>query len=158
MKREDALISFVKSNFKLLKNKEKFDNKIFDAIKKDFFTNKLKYKFGIPKDKEICNYLVELLIKSQEIADKDHLEYLISETPFLRNNNIQADEYQHLIDIAKNKYAISEELEGLKPIEKLERLTEYIKREHSKEIDDLILQKQEEYRKLPSILDDEDLY
>lgn len=157
MKREDALIAFVRNNFKLLKEKDNFDKKKYDAIKKDFFAKKLKHKFGIPRDKEICNYLVGLLIKSQDIADKEHLEPIISETPFLRNNNIQADEYLHLIDIAKNKYAIKEELEVLNPIEKLEKMTEFVKRESIKEIDELIQQKQEEYRKLPSILDDEKL-
>jgi len=58
MKREDALISFVKSNFKLLKNKEKFDNKIFDAIMKkhenpELKNGKIEIIFEIPKQETI---------------------------------------------------------------------------------------------------------
>ena len=157
MNKEEAIRNFVRRNYKLLKEKETFDRKRYNDIKKVYFGKELQYRFGNPRDKEICKCFVEdFLIKTQRISDKETLEQIISETPFLKMNNINADDYVALIDLTTEKYAIKEEIQGLQEFEKHEKLLEWVKREHAKEIDDLILQKKEEYRKLPSILDDMD--
>ncbi|MCK4734640.1 MAG: hypothetical protein KAT65_19450, partial [Methanophagales archaeon] len=144
-------------NYKLLKDKETFDRKRYKGIKTAYFGKELQYRFGKPRDKEICKCFVEdFLIKIQRISDKETLEQIISETPFLKMNNIKADDYIALIDLTTKKYAIKEEIQGLQEVEKHEKLIELVEREHAKEIDDLILQKKEEYRRLPSILDDVD--
>ncbi|MBA7524561.1 hypothetical protein ES705_16702 [subsurface metagenome] len=157
MNKEEAIRNFVRRNYKLLKEKETFDRKRYNDIKKVYFGKELQYRFGNPRDKEICKCFVEdFLIKTQRISDKETLEQIISETPFLKMNNINADDYVALIDLTTEKYAIKEEIQGLQEFEKHEKLLEWVKRERAKEIDDLILQKKEEYRKLPSILDDMD--
>lgn len=157
MNKEEAIRIFVRRNYKLLKDKETFDRRRYKDIKKVYFGKELRFQFGNPRDKEICNCFVEdFLIKIQRISDKETLEQIISETPFLKMNNIKADDYIALIDLTTKKYDIKEEIQGLQEVEKHEKLIEWVKRERAKEIDDLILQKKEEYRKLPSILDDTD--
>jgi len=157
MNKEEAIRIFVRRNYKLLKDKETFDRRRYKDIKKVYFGKELLFQFGNPRDKEICNCFVEdFLIKIQRISDKETLEQIISETPFLKMNNIKADDYIALIDLTTKKYDIKEEIQGLQEVEKHEKLIEWVKRERAKEIDDLILQKKEEYRKLPSILDDTD--
>jgi len=157
MNKEEAIRNFVRRNYKLLRDKETFDRKRYKDIKKVYFGKELRFQFGNPRDKEICKCFVEdFLIKIQRISDKETLEQIISETPFLKTNNIKADDYVALIDLTIKKYAIKEEIQGLQEVEKHEKLIELVEREHAKEIDDLILQKKEEYRRLPSILDDVD--
>ncbi|MCK4735055.1 MAG: hypothetical protein KAT65_21560 [Methanophagales archaeon] len=139
MNKEEAIRNFVRKNYKLLKKKETFDRKRYKDIKKVYFGKELRFKFGNPRDKEICKCFVEdFLIKTQRISDKETLEQRISETPFLKMNNINADDYIALIDLTTEKYAIKEEVRGLQEFEKHEKLLEWVKREHAKEIDDLI--------------------
>jgi hypothetical protein len=156
MKKEDAIRTFVQKNFSLLKERENFDNKTYRASKKMFFGKELKYKYGNPPDKEICNCLVEYLIKTYKISSEAELEEVIAGTTFLKVNNIKVENYVLLIDSITKKYDIGEEIKGLKDIEKHDRLLEQIKKERTKEIDELIEQKKEEYRSLPSVLDHED--
>jgi len=157
MNKEEAIRNFVRKNYKLLKDKETFDRKRYKGIKTAYFGKELQYRFGKPRDKEICKCFVEdFLIKAEKIFDEEILEQRISETPFLKINNIKAEDYIALIDLMTKKYAIKEEIQGLQEVEKHEKLIEWVKRERTKEIDDLILQKKEDYRRLPSILDDAD--
>lgn len=156
MKKEEAVRNFVRTNYKLLTQKETFDRKRYKEMKNIYFGKQLRYRFGVPHDKEICNCLVELLIKAQRISDKGILEQTISEVPFLRMNNIRADEYGSLIDLTAKKYAMKEATQEFSEFEKQERLLEHLEREHSREIEEKIKQKKEAYRKLPSVLDDTD--
>jgi hypothetical protein len=164
MNKEEAIRNFVRKNYTLLKDKETFDRKRYKDIKKVYFGKELRFRFGNPRDKEICNCFVEdFLIKTQRISDKETLEQIISETPFLKMNNIKADDYIALIDLTTKKYAIKEEIHGLNEFEKQEQYIEWLKKErvkeldeHAKKYDELIEQKKEVYRRLPSILDDAD--
>jgi hypothetical protein len=154
--KEEVIKLFIKNNYKLLKEKEYFDVRIYNSIKKEFFGKKYQYKFGIPKDKEICNLLMEVIIKSQRIAEKEALTDIIEGSPFLKFNNIQVDDYVYLIDSLKNKYALTDGLQDYMGIERINKLTKLIEKEKIKEFDALIQQKKDEYRSLPSILDDID--
>jgi hypothetical protein len=65
----------------------------------------------------------DFLIKIQRISNKKTLEQIISETPFLKMNNIKTDDYTALIDLMAEKYAIIEEIQGLNELEKQEQYT-----------------------------------
>ena len=157
MKRKQELRKFVRENYVILKEKDVFDKKKYQALKKAYFGTKLRHQFGIPKDMEICDVLIEFIIQSQRILEKEKLNTIISETPFLKLNNIKAGNYIGLMDILAKKYAVKEDLENVIGIEKQDKIIELIKKERTKEIQDLIDKKKEEYRKLPSILDDKDI-
>lgn len=154
MNKDSSIQKFVRNNYKLLRETAQFDKKSYKEIKKEYFGKVLKHQFGNPRDKEICDCFVELLIKTERVLDEEVLQQVISGTPFLKMNNTKADQYTATISSVAAKYAIKEEIEGLKEIDKIERQLEWVKKEHTKEIDDLIIQKREEYRRLPSILDD----
>jgi len=156
MKKEEAIRNFVRTNYRLLVHREGFDRGRYKDIKNAYFGKQLQHRFGIPRDKEICNCLVDFLIKAQRISDGEILEQAISDSPFLKMNNIKANNYIAIIDLAARKYAIKEETRELQEAEKQEKLLNWIKREHAKEVEELIQQKKEEYRRLPSILDDTD--
>ena len=156
MNKFDALRKFARNNYKLLNEKTHFDKKRYKEIKKDYFGRVLKHQFGMPRDKEICDCFVELLLKTERILDEEALEQAISCTPFLKMNNITAGNYVATIDSIAGKYAIKEDIDGLQEVDKIERQLEWVKKEHSKQIEELIIQKKEEYRRLPSILDDVD--
>jgi len=151
-----AIQKFVRNNYKLLKETSQFDKKRYKEIKKEYFGKVLKHQFGNPRDKEICDCFVELLIKTEGILDEKSLKQAISGTPFLKMNNITADQYIATISLLSKKYAIKEDIADLKEIDRIERQLEWVKKERTKEIEDFIIQKKEEYRRLPSILDDVD--
>jgi hypothetical protein len=94
-----------------------------------------------PDESEICTCLVESLIKAYKISSKAELEQLISDTPFLKVNNTKAEDHVPLIDSIAKKYDIAEEIKGLKDLEKHDRLLDQIKKEHTREIEELIDQK-----------------
>ncbi len=156
MKKEDAIKNFVRRYYRILYEKESFDRIRYKDLKRVYFGKELQHKFGIPRDKEICNFLVDFLIKAQRISDKETLEKIISESPFLKMSNIRPDDYTALMDLVTKKYAIKEDMQGLKEVERIEKQLEWIKRGSTKKIDDLIQKREEEYRRLPSILDDID--
>ncbi|TET24998.1 MAG: hypothetical protein E3J73_07200 [Candidatus Bathyarchaeum sp.] len=156
MKKEQAIGNFIRRNYKLLIQRGSFDKKRYNDAKRAYFGNQLRFKFSIPRDREICNCFVDFLVKVQRIPDRQSLEEIIAETPFLKMNNVRGDDYVGLIDLVMKKYAIKEETKGLAEVEKQEKLLSYIKRESAKEIEELIKKKEEEYRRLPSILDDSD--
>ena len=156
MNKIGAIQKFVRDNYKLLRETAQFDKKSYKEIKKEYFGKVLKHQFGNPRDKEICDCFVELLIKTERVLDEKVLQQVVSGTPFLKMNNVTATQYVATISSVAEKYAIKEEIASLKEIDKIERQLEWVKKKHTKEIDDLITQKRDEYRRLPSILDDVD--
>lgn len=156
MDKPKAIQKFVRDNYKLLRETTRFDKTRYKAIKKEYFGTLLKHQFGLPRDKEICDCFVESVIKADRILDDTALQKVISDTPFLKMNNVEAGKYIAIISSVSKKYAIEEETTGLKGIDKIEKQLEWVKKDRAKEIDDLIIQKREEYRRLPSILDDGD--
>jgi hypothetical protein len=62
VKKLDAIKDFVRTNFKLLKDRGPFDKKRYKDLKKAYFGTKLKHQFGNPPDKQICDCL-ELIRK-----------------------------------------------------------------------------------------------
>jgi len=81
-----AIRKFVRNNYRLLDEKMQFDRSKYKDIKKDYFGRVLKYQFGSPNDKEICDVFVEILIKNEKILDKAMLQQAIDRTPFLKMN------------------------------------------------------------------------
>lgn len=156
MNKVEAIRKFVRSNYKLLNERSLFDKIGYKAIKREYFGKTLQYKFGSPNDKEICNIFCETLIKNKKIHDKETLDQEIENVPFLRINNIKSDGFLALIFTVSEEYALKDEVDKLQGIEKIEKQLEWVKKEHSKEIESLISQKEEEYRRLPSILEDKD--
>jgi len=154
MKKEDAIARFVKDNYKLLREEQQFEKKKYRDIKRAYFGEILKFQFGNPPDKEICNALINVLIKTKKIPDENALQRVVEEVPFLKMNNIKAEKYGSILDLVSKKYAIIKEVNGLETFERVERELEFVKKEKGKEIEDYIIQKTEEYRRLPSILDD----
>lgn len=154
MNKMDALRKFVRDNYKLLNEKTQFDRIRYKDIKKDYFGRVLKHQFGNPNDKEICEVFTEALIKNEKILDKQTLQQEIERTPFLKINNRNADNYTAIIDSVSGEFALKDEVDGLRGIQKIEKQLAWLKKERSKEIEDLISQKEEAYRRLPSILDD----
>ena len=156
MKREDAIKIFVKDNYEFLTNKNVFDKPTYRTYLRNYFAKRLKYKFGVPRDKEICDTLVEIIIKQRTLCKIEDLESIISSTPLLKLNNIRGSDYRPTIDSIGRKFTLKEEIEKVTGIERLEKITEHVKKEEVRTIEELIIQKKEEYRKLPSILDDVD--
>ena len=156
MDKLSAIQKFVRNNYKLLREATQFDKRRYKEIKKQYFGKALKHRFGNPRDKEICDCFVELLIKTEGILDENALQLAIWDLPFLKLNNITADQYSATISSVSGRYAIKEEIAGLKELDRIERQLEWVKKDRTKDIEDLIIQKKEEYRRLPSILDDAD--
>ena len=154
MTKEHAIRNFVTKYFRLLKAKEEFNGKQYDQIKRAYFGTDLRLKFGNPPDKEIADCLIKILIRANRITDVEMLADIIDTSPFLRSLKVDPERYAGEVATVSDKYAIREELSGLRDVEKLERLAERAKEQQAKEIEELIFQKKEEYRKLPSILDD----
>lgn len=156
MNKSEAIDQFIRNNYKLLRRPGQFDKKRYTQIKREYFGKILKYQFGNPPDKEICDRFVKLLIKAEKILREEDLEQLIPNLRFLKLNNVTSSRYAATISSIAKTYAIKEELAGLKSIEKIEKEFEWVKKERTQDIEDAISQKKEEYRRLPSIIDDVD--
>lgn len=156
MDRIEAIEKFVRHNYGLVRSTSKFEKNIYKDIKKDYFANSLKYRFGIPDDKEICDCLIEILIKNEKLFTEEKLQETISFIPFLKMNNIIAANYIVIMNSVSKKYEVKEETDKLNGIKKFEKELELVKKESTQDIEELISQKKEEYRRLPSILDDSD--
>jgi len=154
MTKEHAIRTFVNKYFRLLKSTKEFDGKQYDQIKRAYFGTDLRFKFGNPPDREICDCFIKVLIRANRITAVEMLADVIEETPFLRLSKLDAQKYAGEVATVSDKYSIREELADLRDVEKIERLAERARQEKAKEIDQLIIQKKEEYRRLPSILDD----
>lgn len=156
MKKEEVIRKFVQINYELLANRAHFDRKLYKDIKKSYFGKKLQWRVGNPRDREICTHLVDFIMNTQKVSNKDTLEQIILKTPFLKLNNIRADDFIAPISLIARKYAIKEQINNLSEVEKHDKLVEWITKERAAEIDETIRKKEEEYRRLPSILDDTD--
>lgn len=152
--KETAIRNFVIKNYKML-NADHFDRKLYDKTKKFYFGNELKYKFQIPRDNEICDCFVDVLIKNNKIVDVGMLSQLISDTSFLRICNVDSEKYAHAVLLEAKQFALNnDEMKGLTERDKINKLREIAENESTKKIDQLILEKMEAYKRLPSIIDD----
>ena len=156
MKKDEVIRKFVQINYNLLAGKGQFDRKLYKDIKKAYFGKRLKWCVGNPRDREICNHLVDFIIKTQKVDNPESLDQIILKTPFLKINNIMAEHFTALINLTAKKYAIKENISNLSEVDKHDKLVEWITKERAVEIDESIQKKMEEYRRLPSILDDTD--
>ena len=156
MNKNEAIDRFIRDNYQLLHKHEQFDRKLFTQIKREYFGKKLKYSFGIPPNKEICDHFVGLIIKNETISSEEDLEQLVQQIAFLKLNKVATARYKAAISLAAKTYAMKEELTDYKGLERIEKEIEWVTKEHTQDIEDAIIQKQDEYRRLPSILDEED--
>jgi hypothetical protein len=154
MTKDKALELFVRKYFKLLKSKNDFKKKEYNNLKRSFFGEDLKYKFQNPKDREIADILIKMIIKAHSIQDLETLSDFIDTTPFLKYCNIEAEKYTADLEKITETHRIKEELSGLKEYEKIEHLKQKAVEEAAVSIVEEIRLKKEEYRKLPSILED----
>jgi len=158
MSREQSVYHFVKSNYKLLANSQGlFERDIYKSILKAYFGNKLKFKYGIPRDREIGISLVETVVRVQNIQNIQKLQTIIDENPFLRTLNLKADEFNGLMQQNAKLFAIKEEIPSLSGPDNIDKIANIISKEKAQEIDSLIEQKKKEYLSLPSILDYEEI-
>ena len=156
MNKAEAISKFVRVYYDLLRESVSFDKNRYNKLKKDFFGKSLRYQFGNPADKEICDCFVELLIKNQHILTEEDLGRLIENLPFLKMNNVMPGRYVAAITATARTYAIKEKVSDLKGLERIEREVEWVTKERTHDIEEAIIQKQKEYLRLPSILDDVD--
>ena len=71
-------------NYNLLAVKGQFDRKLYKDIKKAYFGERLKWRAGNPRDRVICNHLVDFIIKTQKVDNPESLDQIILKTPFLK--------------------------------------------------------------------------
>ena len=129
MDRIEAIEKFVRHNYGLVRSTSKFEKNIYKDIKKDYFANSLKYRFGIPDDKEICDCLIEILIKNEKLFTEEKLQETISFIPFLKMNNIIVANYVVIMNSVSKKYEVKEETDKLNGIKKFEKELELVSKE-----------------------------
>jgi hypothetical protein len=154
MTKEKVIEQFVRRYYKLLKSRSDFQKKDYDNLKKSYFGDELKYTFQNPKDREIADCLVKMMIRANSIPDNDALRLLILETPFLKLSNLEAEDYSAEILKVSNAYKAAGELQGLNDYQKIQKLKEQAVSEATEDITRQIEIKKGEYKKLPSILED----
>lgn len=166
-KRHEAISKFVRNNFYLLAEKGDFDKESYRNAKEAYFAKKLGYQYGIPKDKEIGNILIEIIIKNERLEDTNMLRERIAMIPFLKLQNFDLQAYDSLLAQIKRACALIEDASTKIDAKKILAIKKSILEEKSEEIEAekrreeenwnaRIKVKEEEYKRLPSILDDQD--
>jgi len=129
-------------------------------IKRKYFIDRYTNKFGVPKNNEIAEALVEGFIKIRKITNMGEIATFVHEYPFLRNNIYDINKFEHAFteikppvtkdDIKKLKTQSSYDLEK-------DKIKEEVIAEATEEIQEAIEKKTEEYLSVPSILDAEEI-
>lgn len=159
MDRKGILRRFVIENSSIFLSST-YTKEAVKEVKRKYFIERFKNKFGVPSNNEIAEALVEGFISIQKITNVEELNSFVSEYPFLRDN---------IHDLTKFECAFSEikppvtrddikklKVQTLYELEK-EKIKEEVIVESTKEIQEAIEKKTEEYLSLPSVLDAEDI-
>jgi hypothetical protein len=163
MNKNEAINEFVKQNIYALSSSKYEKNKIKN-LKKQFFLDKYKNKFGVPRDKEIARILVDVFRKNGKIKSLPELESIISEkkVPFLSSNIHNVENLLPIFEEEKIESSIltPEDLSKLNQIDflkkKEEELKERVIKEKSEDIDKALEEKRKKYDSFPSVLDAKD--
>ncbi|HOI30991.1 MAG TPA: hypothetical protein PLZ15_14695 [Melioribacteraceae bacterium] len=157
MDKDAAINSFIKANYKLLTNKEIYDKTTYKKLKHEYFVNKCKLS-GSVKDKEIVDKLIVLLIKNHSIKSIEDLGKYMFSIPFIKNTNVQVEEYDLLLKQLNKEFTDMQLLRNLEDDKKIELLKKDIiqKREPEliAEIEKKKLEKDQLDKEIFSILDD----
>lgn len=153
--KEHALRNFTKANLKVL-SAENLDHKLYEQVKKNFFSEKLRLRFGMPKDREIADIVIRMLIAQNKPANITDLEELIQRTSLLKSQNFTAADYMGSLASISQELELAQNIHGLTRLEQLEKLKTHIIKENAVEIDAAIKDKRDQYKQLPSIFDDRD--
>lgn len=151
--RQEEVFKFVRGYWKVLVS-EDFPEKIYKESRRSHFFVELQNKVGIPKDTEIAQAALDYLFKINYFKTEDKLQKVLA-LPFFSKNVSDPEYYFQKFRMTTQKVDLdlasfqSEEYKAAKIIELEKKLLQ----ERSKEIDEKIKQKQEEYDSLPSVLD-----
>lgn len=141
-----------------------FSEKVYKQNKRVFFFEALQNKVGMPKDNEIANAALNYLLKLRFFKKLEDLQNALN-LPFFSNN---IREHSFFIQKYENDRNNTEgnglEIDFKHLEEKIyyDKIYEKIKndviKQHSKEIEEKIKEKQDRYNSIPSILDTSDIY
>jgi hypothetical protein len=153
----EALNLFVKNHIKLLLL-EIFPKENFRKEKLSFFMDSRKDLRHVPRDEEIANFTLRYMIRNGIIRDKERLSRIL-ELPFFKENIHRVEPFDELLSLQSESIKVIDP-HILSDAEKIDRIkaeiTKEVIRENSQQIDEAIEKKKQQYRSLPSILEQED--
>lgn len=170
--KHQSIQRFVKANYGLLATQSDFDKKAYKDARQAYFGDKLAYKYGMPKDKNIAKVLVEVSIKTNGIESVDELAKWTSKFPFVEMAGVDANDFLPAIEYDRQRKEDSRKTKGMDEGEKLEYVKRQVIKEKTQEIEENarkrekelkdaifakeaeLARKEEQYKRLPSILDD----
>jgi hypothetical protein len=161
--KKEAMRFFIKRNSGIFRQ-DPFPWQVFKKLKHNFFT--LQAKSPVPKDSEIAGEILEGMITNSQISKEDELATFLG-LPFFNEKIQNKQYYSEKLGLKLRQGAPLLDIESLKKAEVAEKIRnemrEQIKKEviaeklsEIQEMDLKILEKNEEYRSLPSILDGQD--
>lgn len=98
--RQEALVKFIKQNFRLMVE-EPFLEKVYKQNKKEYFTDQLRNKIQI-KDAEIAKAALDYMIKINFIKDKDTLERIL-QLSFFSRDRVDYSYYVQKLDLMNKR-------------------------------------------------------
>lgn len=165
-KRFEAIRKFIDANYAEITS-QPFDKSGYKKTKEAYFRTVMSYQYGIPKDEEICDILISLVIKREHIDSIENLRLKIDNIPFIQSINPNISKYEATINQVLRDVTLASKVSLLSDSEKIETLKRIHIDEKSGEIEEqinlrlsgleaAIRLKEEEYKRLPSLLDDRD--
>lgn len=163
MDKQEAIRLFIKKNSSIFKRKP-FPWQVFKKLKRRFFIDQVKTH--VPKDSEIAGEIVEGMILSLQIKNKDKLDAILS-LPFFSNRLHNKQYYYERLELKASQITPLLDVASLEKADVADKVREELKEEVREEFLDekkaeveewqqKISQKAEEYYSFPSILDRED--
>jgi hypothetical protein len=154
--KKKAIEIFVKKYYRYLRSQDDFKKYEYKELKKTYFAEELKFAFQLPRDIEIADILLLTMIRSRAVRDMNYLNMVVDSSPFLRLSGIKTINYSAEFIKVANTFKAKEELENLDEFQKIEKLKSQVVEEATEEIQLEINKKKDEYRSLPSILEEQE--
>ena len=103
------LSEFVKNNLKIILQ-EGDNTLVIKEIKKRDFVNNWNKQFGIPKDREIADEAIRVLIRIGRVKTLEDIEQIKSKVLFIRKNIIESHKFKAYLDDSDNTVISNEDL------------------------------------------------
>lgn len=153
-------IEFVKQNIKILTGTT-YDKDRLKKLRKEFFVDINKGRFGKPLDKEIAHIVIIYLRKNGFLKSAEQAKQFILDVPFLKSNIFDVDDLPELFNEDKQESVLTlQDLTNLNQKDFLLKKEGEIKakviKENVEDIDKALEEKRKEYDAIPSVLDSTD--
>ena len=127
-RRFETIRKFIDANYSEVTSTP-LDKLGYKKTKDAYFRNVMRYEYGIPKDEEICDVLISLIIKRDRIDSIENLRIKIATIPFIQSINPNIDIYASTINQIVRDAILASKVASLSDSEKTERIVDFIEAE-----------------------------